>query len=115
MTEHKSNQAKTNNPPPKAFTRFIERYPKLGEAWELISQAGAAGPLDERTQRLVKLGIAMGAMRHGSVHSGARKALAIGITAEEMHQIVALAAGTVGMPGAVACSEWVQDVTGVED
>ena len=99
-----------NQPPPKAFRQFVERHPKLGEAWEMISQAGAEGPLDERTQRLVKLGIAMGAMRSGSVHSGVRKALALGITAEEIQQVVALAAGTVGMPGAVACFDWVQDV-----
>jgi 4-carboxymuconolactone decarboxylase len=105
MTQPRTNQ------PPKAFRQFIERHPQLGDAWDQISQAGATGPLDERTQRLVKLGIAMGAMRSGSVHSGARKALAMGITEEELQQVVALAAGTVGMPGAVACFDWVQDVT----
>ena len=105
------NLQPTNQPPPKAFRQFIERHPTLGDAWELISQAGADGPLDERTQRLVKLGIAMGAMRSGSVHSGARKALALGITVDEIQQVVALAAGTVGVPGAVACFDWVQDVT----
>ena len=105
MTESKANQ-----PPPKAYRQFLGRHPQLGDAWEMISQAGATGPLDERTQRLVKLGIAMGAMRSGSVHSGVRKALALGITADEIQQVVALSAGTVGMPGAVACFDWVQDV-----
>lgn len=103
-------EAKPKQTAPKAYRQFIERHPQLGAAWELISQAGTAGPLDERTQRLVKLGIAMGALRSGSVHSGVRKALALGITEEELQQVVALASGTIGMPGAVACFDWVQDV-----
>ena len=100
----------TPSPAPKAFRQFVTRHPKLGDAWDLIAQAGAEGPLDARTQRLVKLGIAMGALRSGSVHSGVRKALALGITADEIQQVVALASGTIGMPGAVACFDWVQDV-----
>ncbi len=103
-------EPQTDQPPPKAFRQFIQRHQQLGDAWEMISLAGAAGPLDVRTQRLVKLGIAMGAMRSSSVHSGVRKALALGITPDEIQQVVALSAGTVGMPGAVACFDWVQDV-----
>jgi 4-carboxymuconolactone decarboxylase len=99
-------------PPPSAYRRFVERHPQLGEAWDTIQRAGAEGPLDERTQRLIKLGIAMGAQRSGSVHSSARKAKALGIGADEVQQVVALAAGTVGMPGAVACFDWVQDIYG---
>jgi len=105
MTESKPNQTA-----PKAYRQFVERHPQLGEAWELIAQAGSDGPLDERTQRLVKLGIAMGALRSGSVHSGVRKALALEITVDEIQQVVALASGTIGMPGAVACFDWVQDI-----
>ncbi len=103
-------ESHANRPPPKAYRQFIESHPQLGDAWGMISQAGATGPLDERTQRLVKLGIAMGAMRSGSVHSGVRKALDLGITADEIQQVVALSAGTVGMPCTVACFDWVQDV-----
>ncbi|HJP30267.1 MAG TPA: carboxymuconolactone decarboxylase family protein [Candidatus Latescibacteria bacterium] len=101
----------TNQGPPKTYRQFIDRHPKLGDAWEMISAAGAAGPIDERTQRLIKLGIAMGALRSGSVHAGVRKALALGITVDEIQQVVALSAGTIGMPSAVACFDWVQDVT----
>lgn len=36
--------------PPKTFEEFIIRYPKLGSAWEQIAEAGADGPLDEKTQ-----------------------------------------------------------------
>ena len=96
--------------PPAAFREFITRYPDLGRAWELMGQAGKDGPLDERTARLIKLGIAIGAMREGAVHSGVRKALALGIEPTAIEQVVALAAGTIGLPSAVATFSWVRDV-----
>jgi alkylhydroperoxidase/carboxymuconolactone decarboxylase family protein YurZ len=97
--------------PPKAHDEFVNRYPKLGEAWVLIAEAGKTGPLDERTCRLVKLGIAAGAMQQGAFHASVRKALDLGISVEEIEQVVALAAGTLGLPSAVALYTWVRDVT----
>jgi alkylhydroperoxidase/carboxymuconolactone decarboxylase family protein YurZ len=96
--------------PPKTYQDFINLYPKLGEAWEKIAEAGQAGPLDQKTVRLVKLAIAAGAMREGAVHSSVRKALAMGISRKEIEQLVALAAGTLGLPATVAVYSWVQDV-----
>lgn len=94
---------------PKTYRDFITRFPKLGEAWESLSEAGQQGPLDAKTQRLLKLAVAIGAMREGSVHASARKALAAGITREEMDQVVALAAGTLGMPSTVAVWSWIRE------
>lgn len=93
--------------PPQRYREFIERFPGLSQAWEAINQAGAEGPLDARSQRLIKLAVAMGAMREGAVRSGVRKALAAGIPLEEIEQLVPLAAGTLGMPSAVACWSWI--------
>ena len=93
--------------PPKAYQQFVKRYPKLDQAWEAIHDAGRQGPLDEKTARLVKLGIAIGAMREGAVHSSVRKALAMGIPKREIEQVVALAAGTLGLPSTVAVYTWV--------
>ena len=95
--------------PPKTYTAFIKRFPQLADAWEHIAGAGQAGPLSEREQRLVKLAVAMGAMREGSVHSGVRKALALGISLEEIEQVVSLAAGTMGLPATVALWTWCKD------
>lgn len=97
--------------PPKTYEVFVRRYPKLAEAWEKIGEAGKEGPLDSKTARLIKLAIAIGAMREGAVHSGVRKALAGGISVEEIEQAVALAAGTLGMPATVAVFTWVHDET----
>ena len=96
--------------PPKTYENFIRRYPKLGKAWDQIGQAGKEGPLDEKTARLVKLAIAVGAMREGAVHASARKAVALGISKEEIHQVIALAAGTLGLPSTVAVYTWIEEV-----
>lgn len=96
--------------PPRTFDEFSERFPKLREAWDLLGDASAEGPIDERTRRLIKLGIAMGAMREGAVHSSARKARGLGITSAELHQVVALAASIIGLPSTVAVWTWVRDV-----
>lgn len=95
--------------PPKRYREFIQRYPGLARAWEAVNEASAEGPLDARTRRLVKIAAAMGAMREGAVRSGARKALAEGITLAEIEQLVPLTAGTIGLPSAVACWSWVLD------
>lgn len=95
--------------PPKTYESFVRRYPKLSEAWEKISEAGREGPIDSKTSRLIKLAIAIGAMREGAVHSNVRKAVAAGIAVEEIEQVVALAASTLGMPSTVAVFTWVHD------
>ena len=98
--------------PPKAYSAFITRFPKLAEAWQLLRQAGESGPLDQRSVHLVKLAVAIGSMREGAVHSAVRKALSAGATREEIDQVVALAASNIGLPSAVAVSTWVQDCFG---
>lgn len=96
--------------PPKKYSAFIERFPKLGEAWDAIHEAEAQGPLDPRTCRLVKVAVAVGALKEGAVHAAARKALKAGVSAEELAQVVVLATATLGMPSAVAAHSWIQDV-----
>ncbi|MDX1630996.1 MAG: carboxymuconolactone decarboxylase family protein [Thermoanaerobaculia bacterium] len=96
--------------PPNTYTEFVGRFPKLGKAWSTIAEAGRSGPLDGKTRRLIKLAVAIGAMREGAVHASVRKALSLGITEEELDQVVALSASTLGMPSTVACYTWVHDV-----
>ena len=96
--------------PPSAHDRFVATFPALGQAWEAARAAEAAGPLDGRQQRLLKLAVAIGALRQGAVHSAVRKAVAAGASREEILQVVALAASTIGLPGAVAAFTWVEDV-----
>jgi alkylhydroperoxidase/carboxymuconolactone decarboxylase family protein YurZ len=97
---------------PETYRQFVGHFPKLAHAWELTAEAAAEGPLDERTRRLVKLGMAMAAMREGAVHSGVRKSLAAGAAPAEIEQLVVLLAGTIGFAGAAAVYTWVRDLLG---
>lgn len=97
-------------PAPRTYHEFKARYPKLAEAWDLTRQASATGPLDEKAQMLVKLGVSLGAMREGAVHSAVRKAVHAGIDPAAIEQTVALAASTLGFPATVAVWTWVREV-----
>jgi 4-carboxymuconolactone decarboxylase len=96
--------------PPKTHDDFVASFPELARAWEIMGAAGREGPLHHRTARLVKLAVAIGAQHEGAVHASVRKALAMGITREELEQVVALAAGTLGLPQTVAAYTWVKDL-----
>ena len=95
--------------PPAAYRDFVRRFPKLGESWEAARQAEQDGPLDEKTARLVKLGVAIGAFREGAAHSAVRKALTAGASAAEVRHVIALAASIIGLPSSVAAYGWLRE------
>lgn len=96
--------------PPETHDDFVGTFPELARAWEVVGAAGKAGPLDEKTCRLIKLALAIGARQEGAVHASVRKGLAMGISREELNQVVVLAAGTLGFPQTVAAYTWIQDL-----
>jgi 4-carboxymuconolactone decarboxylase len=98
---------RTASKPPAAHEAFVRRFPRLGQAWDLVNDEGGRGPLDAKTQRLIKLAIAVGALREGAVHSGVRKARDAGASLAEIEQLVALGASTIGFPATVAVWTWV--------
>lgn len=95
---------------PKAYDEFTARFPLLDEAWNKSAEAGKDGPLDDKTCRLIKLAVAIGAQKEGPAHASVRKADKLGITREEMEQVVALASSTIGFPSSVAAWCWINDV-----
>lgn len=96
---------------PDIYVSFREQFPEVVQAQDgLAAEVDAAGPLDERTSRLVKLGIAVGSLSEGAVRSNVRKALSAGATPEEVHHVVLLSLTTRGFPAAVAAWGWAQDV-----
>jgi alkylhydroperoxidase/carboxymuconolactone decarboxylase family protein YurZ len=78
-------------------------YASLGQA------AAEAGPLDNRTRRLIKLALAIGARSEGATHSHARQGLEEGLAPEVLRQIALLAITTLGFPAAVAGLSWIED------
>lgn len=95
--------------PPRAYREFTAAYPELAEAWEAARREEKAGPLGEKTRRLIKLGVAVGSLRQGAVSSAARKARSAGASEPEVRQVIALAASTVGFPAAVAAFTWITE------
>jgi alkylhydroperoxidase/carboxymuconolactone decarboxylase family protein YurZ len=94
---------------PEIYQNFVERYPQLEKAWETLSEAGREDSLDDKTLRLVKLGVAIGAMREGAIRTNVRKALSLGISLAEIKQIIALSAATLRMSATVAIFSWIQN------
>jgi 4-carboxymuconolactone decarboxylase len=96
---------------PGVYLRFRSDYPKVAAALDGLGETvDGAGPLDERTSRLVKLGLAIGGAAEGSVRSNARKALTAGATVDEVRHVALLAVTTCGFPAAIAGMGWIDEV-----
>lgn len=100
---------------PDVYVGLRERYPDVADALDGLGRAGeGAGPLDGREQRLVTLGIAIGALAKGAVRSNVRKALGVGATPDEIRHVAVLAITTAGFPAAVAAMGWIDEVLAEE-
>jgi len=95
---------------PQPYQDFTNDFPSVARAYERFGAAAhRAGPLDERTRRLIKLALAVGGRLEGAVRAHARRASDAGVTAAEMDHVVLLAATTIGLPSAVAARTWIRD------
>ncbi|UNX54005.1 carboxymuconolactone decarboxylase family protein [Georgenia sp. TF02-10] len=100
---------------PEVYTSFRERFGDVARAQDALARTvDDAGPLDERTSRLVKLGIALGAQAEGAVRSNVRRALAAGASVAEIEQVILLGMTTRGFPATVAAWQWMREVVGEE-
>ena len=98
---------------PKPFRNFKENFSDVHQQYEKLATACREhGPLDQKSQDLVKLGIAIGQNSKGGVMSNTRKALASGATADEIHHAILLSLTTVGFPAMIAALGWADDVLG---
>lgn len=96
---------------PEVYKEFQQQFPEIAKAYdELALKCHHWGPLDEKTRRLVKLGIAIGLNSEGGVRSHARRALEGGITRDEIRHAVLLAFTTAGFPTMIAAMKWVEKV-----
>lgn len=96
---------------PSPYKRFSKKHPELNEQYEKLALAcHEAGPLDEKSRRLVKLGIAIGQQSEGAIKSHARRAIEEGASVEEVRHAALLAMTTLGFPGMIAAVEWIEEV-----
>lgn len=95
---------------PELFADFQAKYPKMWKAYDQLgAEAHKAGPLDEKTRALVKLGLAIGAHLEGAVYSHTGRALEAGVKPEEIRHVALLAATTLGFPTMMQTLAWVED------
>lgn len=96
---------------PDAYTNFRSRYATVADAVDGVGSAvDSAGPLDAKTMRLVKLGLAIGGGAEGAVRSNVRKARSEGASDAEIRQVALAAVTTVGFPAMIASLGWVDEV-----
>lgn len=86
----------------KTRTRYgalVARFPRLGQAHDAIGAVVAeAGPLDEPTRALVKLGMAVGAGLESGVRRQVRGATAAGVSRAAIEQALLAGLTTLGFP-----------------
>lgn len=98
---------------PAFFQEVSERFPEIFKSYSALGEAvSSAGPLDEKSRALVKLGIAIGVGSEGAVHSQTRKALSAGASDEEIVESALLAITAAGWPRAMAALTWIDDILG---
>jgi alkylhydroperoxidase/carboxymuconolactone decarboxylase family protein YurZ len=97
---------------PGTAGQVAREKPELWRAFQALGAAtGAAGPLSEREQRLVNLALAIGGDSEGATHSHTRRAVAEGLSSDELDHVAFLAITTLGWPQAIRGLSWVRDVT----
>ncbi len=97
---------------PAVPASIADDHPALWKAYLGLGKAASdAGPLDERTRRLIHLALAIGQGSEGATHSHTRRALADGISADELEHIALLAVTTLGWPQAMRGLSWIRDMT----
>ena len=97
---------------PAAAGKIADEYPEVWKAYAAFGKAiSDAGPLDEKTRRLVNLALAIGGRSEGAAHSHVRQALSAGISKDEIKHVALLAMTTLGFPQGVAGLSWIRDIT----
>ncbi|MFI7426715.1 carboxymuconolactone decarboxylase family protein [Micromonospora sp. NPDC049836] len=96
---------------PNVYLRFLERFPEIAEAQGTLARTvRETNPFDERTDRLIKLALAVGAEAQGAVRSNVRKALHHGATVDEVRAVALAAITTCGFPTTIAALGWIEEV-----
>jgi AhpD family alkylhydroperoxidase len=94
---------------PKRYREFTAQHPDLWRAYEQLGATAAeAGPLDERTRELIKLGMAAAGRSESAVHSHSHRALEAGASAAEVEHAVMLGITTMGFPTMMTALSWVR-------
>ena len=97
---------------PDIVQRLADEQPAVWAAYnELGKVIAEAGPLDAKTERLIKLALSIGAGLEGAARSHTRRGLNAGLNKEELEHVALLGVTTVGWPRAIAGLSWIEAET----
>ncbi|MCC6075472.1 carboxymuconolactone decarboxylase family protein [Pseudomonas sp. GCM10022188] len=100
-------------PAQNVYSRIQQNYPDYFAAVEALgSAAHNAGPLDERTLHLIRLGAAAAIRSEGAVHSHVLRARDAGADAAEIRHALLALTSTLGFPTVAAALSWADDILG---
>ena len=95
---------------PDYYANLKKRYPVIAKSFDrLAADCSEAGPLDVKTQHLIKLGVAIGIGSEGDVQNLTAQALADGTTPDEIRHAVLLSVTTAGFPAMIASMQLVEE------
>jgi alkylhydroperoxidase/carboxymuconolactone decarboxylase family protein YurZ len=98
---------------PTFANQFRKSHPEIWKAFnDLAGACHESGPLDEKSRRLVKVALCVGAAVEGGAHSAARNARTAGVTQAELDHVALLAITTLGFPAAMRARAWLSDASG---
>jgi alkylhydroperoxidase/carboxymuconolactone decarboxylase family protein YurZ len=96
---------------PEVYKEFNQQFPEVAKAYDVLANGCHEwGPLDGKTRRLIKLGIAIGISSEGAVRSHSRRALQEGISPDELRHAALMALTTAGFPAMIASIKWMEEV-----
>jgi len=103
-------KSKTLPKPPKFYEQFVEKYPAVAGTYEKLGNAvHEQGPLTDRDRALIKLAISGSHLYSSAFKAHIRKAVAAGISREEIEHLVLLFLPTVGFPTMMAAMGIVEE------
>lgn len=89
--------------PPKFYEQFVKKHPHVAGKYEELGDAvHGQGPLTDRDRALVKLAISGSHLFSSAFKAHIRKAIATGVSREEIEHLVLLFLPTIGFPTMMA-------------
>ena len=95
------------------YADFQKIYPRVAQDFGQRARAcHQAGPLDTKSRRLIKVGIAIGIGSEGDLQSHVIQALEEGVTADEIRHAILQSLTTAGFPKMIVAMRWAEEIIG---
>lgn len=92
---------------PKSYQQFRAEHPEVFAAYEKLGESAAnAGPLDQKTRELIKLGMAAAVKSMSGVQSHTHRALEVNATPAEIEHAIISGISTLGFSTMMAALTW---------